>query len=162
MSNDPYPEPVSDPQASGLPDTADDDSTAWDDVDSGREADGPDPAALPADRPMGLDEYGTTPGEARAGEPLDRKLGREVPDPALRESGSRPDTDVAGAGTSRATPDEAVSMYDTGEEEKVGRLVEPDEGAPSDTEADAIASDAGAAGGGPSAEELAMHPVEEE
>jgi len=107
-------------------------------------------------------------------------LGREAPDPALSET-SRPadtavppptpepvdeeplDRDAVEGDTSPipASPDDAVSMYDSAGDEKVGRLVEPDEGAPYDTEADAIASDAGSAGGGPSAEELAIHPVEE-
>ena len=57
-----------------------------------------------------------------------------------------------------------VSMYDRAEpglppSEHVGRLVAPDEGTAEDTEKDEIAVDAGAAGGGASAEELAMHPV---
>jgi hypothetical protein len=57
-------------------------------------------------------------------------------------------------------------MYDRddGEDDPgrpVGRLVEPDEGVREDSEADAVAYDAGAAGGGPSAEEAAMHEVRE-
>ena len=47
MREDEFPHPVSDPEAEGLPGTADDDSSAWDDVDSGRIADGPDPGLLP-------------------------------------------------------------------------------------------------------------------
>ena len=43
---DDFPRPVSDPAAEGLPETADDDSTAYDDVESSRIADGPDPAKL--------------------------------------------------------------------------------------------------------------------
>jgi hypothetical protein len=43
----------------------------------------------------------------------------------------------------------------------VGRLVEPDEGAHTDTEKDVVASDVGIDGGGESAEEAALH-VEEE
>ena len=45
-----------------------DDSTAWDDVESPRVADGPDPYPLPPDRedgPEAMDEYGTTPGTIR-------------------------------------------------------------------------------------------------
>src|SRR4051795_6797659 len=94
MRDDNFPKPVSDPEADGLPDTADDDSTAWDDVDSGRIADGPDPGMLPLDRddrPLAVDHYGTTPEEARAGESLDLKLEREIPDPALLEAPERPD-----------------------------------------------------------------------
>ena len=95
MRTEDFPTPVSDPEAGGLPGTADDDSTAWDDVDSPRVADGPDPAALPLDRddrPLAVDHFGTTAEEAREGESLDLKLGREVPDPALQEAGERPDT----------------------------------------------------------------------
>ena len=74
--SDPYPKPVSDPAADGLPEYADDDSTAWDDVDSPRAADGPEPAPLPPDRedgPLAIDEYGTTAEEQRRGEPLDHR-----------------------------------------------------------------------------------------
>ena len=46
---------------------------------------------------------------------------------------------------------------DVGDPAQVGRLVEPDEGARTDQETDSIAYDAGAAGGGASAEELAVH-----
>jgi hypothetical protein len=190
MRDDEFPHPVSDPEAEGLPGTADDDSTAWDDVDSPRAADGPEPGLLPGERedgPVAVDDYGTTPEEARAGESLDLKLAREVPDPALRDDGRRPDTvaspiaveefDAEPAGTDLDIVDEQttlddqgpvdphldspVSMYDTGigGGGTVGRLVEPDEGVREDTEKDAVAVDVGAAGGGASAEELAMHQV---
>src|SRR6266511_2878671 len=62
--DDSYPRPVSDPAAGGIPEYADDDSTAKDDVDSPPEADGPDPYPLPLDRDDGaqaIKEYGTTP-----------------------------------------------------------------------------------------------------
>jgi hypothetical protein len=53
-------------------------------------------------------------------------------------------------------------MYDTEPAQtEVGRLVEPDEGVRGDTEASSIARDAGASGGAPSAEEAAIHEVEE-
>lgn len=78
MRDDEYPTPVSDPEADGLPDTADDDSTANDDVETGREADGPAPAQLPGDRmPVAVDRYGTTAEEQLDGESLDYKLQRE-------------------------------------------------------------------------------------
>ena len=41
--------------------------------------------------------------------------------------------------------------------ERAGRLVAPDEGAHTDQETDSVAYDAGSAGGGASAEELAIH-----
>jgi hypothetical protein len=192
MSTEHFPAPLSDPEAAGLPGTADDDSTARDDVGTGRVADGPDPAPLPLDRddpPLAVDRFGTTAEEAREGESLDLKLDREVPDPALQVAAARPDT-VASPGSAESfdpdavggqldavdrdtTLDEApiepnlgspVSMYDTGvggRDGAVGRIVEPDEGAGEDTEKDAIASDAGAAGGGATAEELALHEIPE-
>jgi hypothetical protein len=194
MPQDNYPNPVSDPEADGLPGVADDDSSARDDVESGRIADGPDPGMLPLDRddrPLAVDQYGTTPEEARIGESLDHKLAREVPDPALVATGSGtgrpaptspesfdPDalaTDLDAVGDDAAldtapiqpNADSPVSMYDTGIGGRdgiggtVGRLVEPDEGFGEDTEKDAIAYDAGAAGGGASAEEAALHEIPE-
>src|SRR5690349_9047029 len=193
MRDDNFPNPVSDPEASGLPGTADDDSTARDDVDTGREADGPDPAQLPLDRddrPLAVDRYGTTPEEAREGEPMDLKLAAERPDPALQDAGQRPDTatspvaaesfdpDAVGEETDAVDRDTAlddapvepnlgspVSMYDTGiggRDGTVGRIVEPDQGVGEDTEKDAVAYDAGAAGGGATAEELALHEIPEQ
>jgi hypothetical protein len=179
MRDDNYPAEVSDPETEGLPDTADDDSTAYDDVDSGRWADGPSPAALPADHPMAVDRFGTTAEEQRAGESLDLRLSQEQPDvqpedpldspgvladEAIDEQSARQarlDADVYGESPT-SDPNSAISLYDTGEldgtsPEPVGRLVEPDEGYGYDAEPDSVAYDAGAAGGGASAEELAIH-----
>jgi hypothetical protein len=81
--NEPYPTPVSDPAADGLPETADPDSLAFDEVGTPRVAEGLDPAPLPPDRddgPLALDEYGTTPDEGLRGEALAARLAREVPD----------------------------------------------------------------------------------
>jgi hypothetical protein len=171
MRQDNYPAPVSDPEAEGLPDYADDDSTANDDAYSGREADGPDPAALPADRPLGVNLYGTTAEEARVGEPMDYKLAREVDDPAAhperRPRGDDDDIDPDEALVNDTTviepnPNSPVSMYDIPDgTEPVGRIVEPDEGVREDVDKDAVAYDAGSAGGGATAEEAAMHSLRE-
>jgi hypothetical protein len=189
MRQDNFPHPVSDPEAEGLPEYADDESTAYDEVESARVADGPDPAALPADRPLAIDRFGTTAEEARLGESLDYKLAREDPDsrrgpgvagasgaePAGQESDDEGDalTDEVDQVHGRAAddlpdvtydPQSKVSMYDRPDDASdpgrpIGRLVEPDEGSGTDTEPDAVAYDAGSAGGGPSAEEAAMHEV---
>jgi hypothetical protein len=82
----------------------------------------------PHDYPLAVEDFGTTPSEVHDGESLSGRLAREVP-----EEQPYP-----------ADPHE------------VGRLVEPDEGARSDTEKDLIASDTGDAAG-LSAEEAAMH-----
>jgi hypothetical protein len=181
MGYDDYPTPVSDPAAEGLPDTADDDSTAYDDVPFGRGADGADPAALPSDVPLAVDRFGTTAEEQRAGETLDDRLAQEEPDVPVDDPLAAPGAAVADEATGERAaaqarfdadvldpgpqpdPDSPVSMYDRPLEgspgRPVGRLVAPDAGGLSDTEPDAIAVDAGAAGGGASAEEAAMHEV---
>jgi hypothetical protein len=182
-NDDNYPRLVSDPEADGLPQTADDESGASDEFNAAaRIADGYDPAPLPHDSPEAIDRYGMTPEEARAGESLDYKLAREWSDrggdedPAPRRGDDadlgddvtdRPDPDAGLADDTLIEADRSpVSMYDRpglvpDSGQPVGRLVEPDEGLTEDTEKDMIARDAGAAGGGPSAEELAIHEVRE-
>jgi len=170
--DDQYPHPVSDPAAAGVPEYADDDSTAYDDVDSPQAADGTGPATLPPDRedgPLAMDEYGTTAEEQRHGEPIDLRLAREEPDVSADPAGEVPDDEVPPADDVPVDPhlDSAVSMYDRPEpgippSDRVGRLVAPDEGAHGDDEKDEVAVDAGAAGGGASAEETAIHPVPED
>ncbi|TDD19970.1 hypothetical protein E1218_23070 [Kribbella turkmenica] len=172
--DDPQTRPVSDPEREGLPGTADDDSSAYDDVDSARIADGPDPAALPADRPMASLDYGTTPAEARTPEPLDDRLDREEPDvtPDTGAANGSPDDDPGSTGITAAEQlpatddptelpadelvdsDESSSGADDG---SAGRLLRPDEGAHPDEEGTEVAADTGASGGGLSAEEAAMH-----
>ncbi|MDG4784676.1 DUF5709 domain-containing protein [Micromonospora sp. WMMD1102] len=186
MRDDEFPTPVSDPEAEGLPDTADDDSTARDDVETGREADGRNPAALPTDRqPLGVDRYGNTAEEQADGEPLDYKLAQERPDIPVEEPLAGPadeaisgeadseeaaaeaqlDADVLDPGPT-SDPNSPVSIYDHGNlgdapgGGPVGRLVEPDEGARDDDETDSVAFDRGAAGGGASAEELAINETQ--
>lgn len=127
-----YPQPVSDPEAEGLPDVADDDSTADNPAASVREADGPRPVALPGDEPEGIDRFGTTPQEALRGPAMDDRLRQE-----------EPDLDLEGTG-------------EAGPAGEVGRLVGPDQGAGVDQEGSEVAYDAGTAGGGPTAEEAAM------
>jgi hypothetical protein len=185
MRDDEFPTPVSDPEAEGLPDTADDDSTARDDVDTGRAADGPNPAALPADRPLAVDRFGNTAEEQLDGESLDYKIAREQSerpvddplagsvDPAIAAEAdseeaaaeAQLDADVINPGPT-SDPHSPVSIYDHGNlgdapgGGPIGRLVEPDEGARYDDETDSVARDAGAAGGGASAEELAVNETQ--
>jgi hypothetical protein len=178
--DDSYPKPVSDPAADGLPEYADDDSTAFDDVLSPRAADGRDPAPLPPDRedgPLAVNEYGTTAEEQRVGEPLEGRLAREEPDLPVDPYAPAADGTLPLVEDDELPPEEPVdprlgsqvSMYDRPEEgvpdtRPVGRLVQPDEGAHGDAEGTEVAVDEGAAGGGASAEELAIHrvPPEEE
>jgi Family of unknown function (DUF5709) len=180
MRDNDFPTEVSDPEASGLPDTADDDSNAYDSVESTRWADGPDPAALPGTGPGGSRRFGETAEEAREGESLDYRLRQEEPDFGARDvedpaaalhdpidetvdgSAQRQfNADVWGESPT-SDPSSQISLYDDGQLDadtpaRVGRLVAPDEGSGYDDEPDSVAYDAGAAGGGASAEELAIH-----
>jgi hypothetical protein len=158
MRHDNYPHPVSDPEAEGLPDYADDDSDAYERADSPRISDGPDPAPLPADRPQGVDRFGTTAEEQRTGESVGYKLAREEPESA--EAPPATGDELEGIPPIQPNADSPVSMYDVPDgSAPVGRIVEPDEGVREDDEKDAVAYDAGPAGGGPTAEEAAMHEV---
>ena len=99
----------------------------------------PQEPALPGDDYLGAEAVGTTAEEELEGENLDQKLAREVPD----------DTVLASADADEPRGDAVDGA-------PVGRLVEPDEGAHTDTEADMVAS----APGGTrdlSPEEQAMH-----
>jgi hypothetical protein len=181
MRDDDYPTPLSDPEAEGLPGTADDDSGARDEVLTGREADGVEPFALPADRPVAVDHFGNTAQEQLEGESLDYKVAREQLDPPVADPLAGPadpalaleadseeaaaqaqlDADVMGDSPT-SDPNSAISVYDHGNlgdtpGAPIGRLVESDQGALTDDERDAVAHDAGVSGGGATAEELAVH-----
>ena len=158
-----------DPESHGIPAYADDTSDAYDDANHPRFD---NPAQLPADEPLAVDEFGTTAEEQRQGEGLDRRLAREEPDIPLAGGTSDPTVeddlrqvpaDLDALGPEGGLPDgrgSQVSEYDTGER-PVGRLVQPDAGFGEDTEKDEIALDSGELGGA-SAEELAMHEVPED
>ena len=79
-----------------------------------------------------------TPAEEREGESLDQHLAEEEPE-------------VWAGGEDDTEPDP-----------RAGRLVAPDEGAHEDTEKDEVATDVGPAGYASSAEEAAVHVVDED
>jgi hypothetical protein len=104
--------------------------------------------------------YGTTAGEQQAGESLDDLLAEEEPDTPY-------DVDDAGPEDTAGDPDLADEdvdglLLDEGPDPRAGRLVAEDEGAHADTEADLVAQDAGIDGGAATAEEAAVHVVDED
>lgn len=99
----------------------------------------------PHDTALAVDEWGTTAAEQAEGEPLDSRLAREEDD--VLAAVDLPADETEGADT----------PFDERAGQGVGRLVETDEGARSDTEADMVAGDVGTDLGGYSAEESAMH-----
>jgi hypothetical protein len=110
--------------------------------------------------------------ERELGDPVDQILGPRADDeddPNLEESDDARLTSEADADD----PELRRSLEEDGgdtdfpaaefaeQEPRAGRLVEPDEGAGSDTEKDMIAYDAGISGAGASAEEAAVHVTDE-
>ena len=104
-----------------------------------------DDMPVPGDEPTAVDDFGTTAAEEREGEPLDLRLSREEPDLGARASAPGDDSEFAD------------QPYPEDKDERVGRIVESDEGARADDEPDAVALDVGTDQGGFSAEERAMH-----
>ena len=103
--------------------------------------------AVPAERPIAVTDFGTTLDEERTDEPLDQRLAREEPE-------------LSAAGRADDSPG-SDQPYPEDRDERVGRIVESDEGARADDEKDAVAHSVGTDQGGFSAEERAMH-IEEE
>jgi hypothetical protein len=145
MSHDQHPES---PEDSGIPGYADDTSSAY---DRGTRPSFEDPVALPGDEAVGVDDFGVTPAEETAGEPLDARIAREVPD----------DQDDFDETADVQMADEPPYLYDDEVGHSVGRLVAPDQGGGSDLEDEDVAYDSGETEG-QSAEEAAMHTVGED
>ncbi|WP_406451056.1 DUF5709 domain-containing protein [Streptomyces sp. NBC_01622] len=106
----------------------------------------------PPDRPWAVERADVTAAERQHGETLDQRLAEEVPDLVV------PDGD--GLGDSEDTDGE-LRDFEVGDI-RSGRLVAPDEGAHDDEESGLIATDVGIDGAAASAEEAAMHIVDED
>jgi len=108
-------------------------------------------------------KFGDTAEEQREGESLDQLLAKEEPDPAL-EFDDDLDDELDESAADQDAADEYVDglLLDDGPDPRAGRLVAEDEGAHPATEADLVARDAGIDGGAASAEEAAVHVVEDD
>jgi hypothetical protein len=117
----------------------------------------------PPERPRGVDAYGTTLAEQRQGESIDQRLAHEVPDPANAFEDLLADPDMVGGDDPDAISAEDDFLGD-GEvgDLRSGRLMAQDEGTDEDSESEMTAKDVGIDGGGSSAEEAAVHIIEDE
>ncbi|MFJ5266031.1 DUF5709 domain-containing protein [Streptomyces sp. NPDC088387] len=106
----------------------------------------------PPERPWAVEHMGVTASERRHGETLDERLAEELPDLGAPDGDGIGDSD----GTDGELLDNEVGSA------RSGRLVAPDEGAHEDEESALIATDIGIDGAAASAEEAAMHLVDEE
>jgi hypothetical protein len=102
--------------------------------------------------------------EAGEDESLDELLAEEEPDPALAYDDDEDDEDAEDFDEDDDAGDEDVDglLLDDGPDPRAGRLVAEDEGAHPDEEEDLVATDVGIDGGAATAEEAAIHVVEED
>jgi len=106
--------------------------------------------------------YGTTAEEEERGESLDQLLAEEEPDPAL-DLDDEDESYADIAGDDEAGDEDADGLLlDDGPAPRAGRLVAEDEGAHPDEEEDLAARDVGIDGGAASAEEAALHVVDDD
>ncbi|MEV6738746.1 DUF5709 domain-containing protein [Streptomyces sp. NPDC051104] len=106
----------------------------------------------PPERPWAVEHVGVTAAEGHQGETLDQRLAEEIPDVTV------PDDDGIGDwsdGDGEPLDDEVGNA-------RSGRLVAPDEGAHEDEENALVATDVGIDGAAASAEEAAVHIVDED
>ena len=98
----------------------------------------------PAEKWSAGEGFGNTADEALEGETLDQRVAQEIPDVDPYAEVDDENLDDGEVGTDRA-----------------GRLVDPDEGSGPDLEKDLVGDDVGIDGAASSAEEAAVHIVEE-
>ena len=110
--------------------------------------------------------YGTTAEEQQEGASLDRLLAEEEPDDTLEaEEAEEEENDESRAfAGDEDVADEDIDglLLDDGPDPRAGRLVAEDEGAHPNEEPDLVASDVGIDAGGATAEEAAVHVVDED
>jgi hypothetical protein len=117
-----------------------------------------DRGVIPPERWSAGIKFGSTAEEQASGESLDQLLAEEEPDAPFDLDDDLPEDD----------DDEEADEYldglllDDGPDPRAGRLVAEDEGAHPDREADLVARDVGIDGGAASAEEAAVHVVEDD
>jgi hypothetical protein len=122
---------------------------ASDTLDDDRTGDPLDTGIVAADHWTAANRFGTTAAEERAGESLAQLLAQEEPDidPYAEVADDEDEDELTRRGYDR--------------EARTGRLVADDEGLGEDQQAEAVAWDVGIDGGAASAEEAAIHLVDD-
>ncbi|MEV1048277.1 DUF5709 domain-containing protein [Streptomyces sp. NPDC049916] len=104
----------------------------------------------PPERPLAVDKFGTTAAEEQQGESLDQRLAQETADV----------TPLPGDGIGDLTGGEGEPLERSERDPRAGRLTEAED--PTGKRTDAFAEDVGIDGGAASAEEAAVHIVDED
>ena len=125
-----------------------------------------DRGVVPPERWSAGVRYGDTAAEQSEGESLDQLLAEEEPDDTLEltedelEDDEEEPEDIEDFDA--GVEDVDGLLLDDGPDPRAGRLVAEDEGAHPDEEEDLVARDVGIDGGAATAEEAAVHVVEED
>ena len=117
-----------------------------DDLGDSDVADELDRGYSPPEKYSAAQGYGNTPWEEEHRETIDQRIGQEVPEPDPYDAS--------------ADEDELLDDGEVGGA-RAGRLVDPDAGLGEDTEKDLVGDDVGIDDGAASAEEAAVHVVED-
>ena len=142
------------------------DLTDYEVLDASDTLDG-DPGDDPLDRGVAAPQrwsaairHSSAAAGQRDGASLDELLAEEEPDMAAEAD----DEQAGSLASDEDAGDEDVDglLLDDGPDPRAGRLVAEDEGAHPDEEADLVARDTGIDGGGATAEEAAMHVVDDD
>jgi hypothetical protein len=135
---------------------------AYDTLDGNPGDDPLDTGVITPERWSSAIRYGTTAEEEERGESLDQLLAEEEPDPAL-DSGDEDDEDYADvAGDDEAGDEDVDGLLLDEPAPRAGRLVAEDEGAHVAAEPDLVARDVGIDSGAATAEEAAVHVVDDD
>jgi Family of unknown function (DUF5709) len=139
---------------------------AYDTLDGNPGDDPLDRGVITPERWSDAIRFGTTAEEEEQGESLDQLLAEEEPDPALELDDDLYDEDEAAAedttGDDDAGDEDVDGLLLDEPSPRAGRLVQEDEGAHVSAEADLVASDVGIDGGAATAEEAAVHVVDDD
>ena len=113
----------------------------------------------PPDKGRGVNSFGTTASEQAQGESLDMRILQEELDPNMAFD----DPLAPAKDDDPDAPRDEDEFVDDGEvgDRRAGRLVAPDEGAHEDTDNELTAGDIGIDSGAATAEEAAMHIVDD-
>jgi len=139
---------------------------AYDTLDGNPGDDPLDRGVITPERWSDAIRYGTTAEEEERGESLDQLLAEEEPDPALEFDDDLENEDERSAeditGDDDAGDEDVDGLLVDEPAPRAGRLVQEDEGAHVSAEADLVASDVGIDGGAATAEEAAVHVVDDD
>jgi hypothetical protein len=115
-----------------------------------------------AERYSSAERFGNTAEEMHEGESFEERLRQEVPDDQAPYADDG--EDPAGTGRDPLEIDDEDDFLGDGEvgSDRAGRLLDPNQGIGEDDEPDLIGDDVGIDGAGASAEEAAVHVVEED